>query len=183
MRQGATISTPAIISIIVAAAENGVIGRNGDMPWRIPSDLKTFRRLTVGKPVIMGRKTFASLGKPLPGRDNIVITRDPDFRADGVTIVASLHEALIRARSLALARGCDEVMVIGGGEIYRLALPQADRVYLTRVEARPEGDATFPELPADTWRLVREEPIAPGPGDQYNCKLTVWERRTPAGTP
>ena len=148
------------------------------MPWRIPSDLKTFRRLTMGKPVVMGRKTFAALGKPLPGRDNIVVTRDPAFAVEGVYVAGSLDQALAEARRIAATRNLDEVMVIGGGEIYRQALPLASRIYLTRVAASPDGDAFFPDPPPSDWHIVREEPIAIGSSDQYNCKLLVFERRT-----
>ena len=118
------------ISLIVAVAENGVIGRNGALPWHVPSDLKTFRRHTMGKPVIMGRKTYASIGKPLPGRDNIVVTRDAGFSAAGTNRAASIDEALDIARQKAAERGVDEIMVIGGAEIFALTVPLADRIYL-----------------------------------------------------
>ncbi len=153
-----------------------MIGRGGVMPWHIPSDLKTFRRLTMGKPVIMGRKTFQSIGKPLPGRDNIVVTRDPSFSPGGVLVARSLDEAIAKARSLASERGGTEIMVIGGGEIYAQALPLADRVYLTRVHAHPEGDATFPPLPPSEWQLERSEPIMPADADEHRCTLMVYAR-------
>lgn len=167
------------VSIIVAAAENGVIGRGGELPWRIPSDLKTFRRLTLGKPVIMGRKTFASLGKPLPGRDNIVVTRDPAFAADGVQVAASLDAALALAGRLAAERGAGEVMVIGGGQIYAEALARADRIYLSRVHATPAGDAHFPLLCEGDWQVVERQPLAPDPRDEHAVTLIVYERRRP----
>lgn len=164
------------ISIIVAAAENGVIGNGGVMPWRMPSDLKRFRALTIGKPVVMGRKTFQSLPKALDGRDNIVISRDPSFAADGAETVASLDQALILAKDHATRRGGDEVVVIGGGEIYAAALPLADRVYLTRIKATPAGDTTFPDLEPALWHLVSQEPIPQGPKDDYAAILMIYDR-------
>ena len=165
-----------LVSIIVAAADNGVIGNAGGMPWHLPSDLKRFRALTLGKPVIMGRKTFQSLPKALDGRDNIVITRDSGFRPDGAIIAASLEAALLIGRELAEGRGGEEIMVIGGGEIYRQALPVTDRVYLTRVQASPAGDAVFPPLDPAQWRIVREEPLPRGVKDPYGAALIVYER-------
>ena len=165
-----------IISIVVAAAENGVIGSDGGLPWRMPSDLRRFRALTMGKPVVMGRKTFQSLPKALDGRDNIVITRDRCFRAEGAETVQSLDEALTLANAHATRRGCDEVLVIGGGEIYAAALPRSDRVYLTRIHARPAGDTAFPSLDPALWRLVSEEPIPQGPKDDYAATLMIFER-------
>jgi len=164
------------ISIIVAAAENGVIGAGGAMPWRMSSDLKRFRALTMGKPVVMGRKTFQSLPKALDGRDNIVISRDGSFRAEGAETVSSLVEALTLAIAHATRRGCDEVLVIGGGEIYAAALPRADRVYLTRIHAAPPGDTTFPTLDGAKWRLLSEEAIPQGPKDDYAATLMIFER-------
>jgi dihydrofolate reductase len=166
----------AKISLVVAAAENGVIGRGGGLPWRIPSDLKTFRRLTLGKPIIMGRKTYQSIGKPLDQRDNIVVTRDPAFRAAGVIVAGSLDEALANARALSAAKGIDEIIVIGGAELYRKALPLADRIYLTRVHAEPEGDALFPSLSEGEWREVSREPLARDARDEHSCTLVVLER-------
>ena len=161
------------ISLIVAAAENGVIGRNGVMPWRLPSDLKTFRRLTMGKPVIMGRKTFQSIGKALDGRLNIVVSRDAAFQAPGAIVLASLAVAITQAKAHTTA---DEIMVIGGAEIYRAALPLADRIYLTRVHAQPDGDATF-QVPAKAgWREVSAMPIPKGEKDDFACTLVVLER-------
>jgi dihydrofolate reductase len=165
-----------IISLIVAVADNGVIGAKGGLPWRMSSDLKTFRRLTMGKPIVMGRRTFQSIGKPLDGRDNIVVTRDPQFEAEGVTAFASLDEALILARALARTSGADEVMIIGGAELYRAALPKADRIYWTAVAASPEGDTHFPALDRAEWRQVSVEDLPRGPKDEYAATLQVWER-------
>jgi len=139
-----------VIALIAAVAENGVIGRAGGLPWRLSGDLKHFKAVTLGKPVVMGRKTFQSIGKPLPGRTNIVVTRDPDFRADGIETVPDLAAALERAQEIAGADG--EVMVIGGGDVYRQALPSADRLYLTEVHAAPDGDAHFPAFDRAGWR-------------------------------
>ena len=143
----------------------------------MPSDLKTFRRLTLGKPVIMGRKTFQSIGKPLDGRDNIVVTRDPAFAAAGVEVAASLDAAIVRARALAQARGATEIMIIGGAEIYRAALPQADRIYLTRIQCRPDGDVTFADPSPLIWHKVSTTPIPRDPRDDHPATLIVYERR------
>lgn len=164
------------ISLIVAVAENGVIGRGGTLPWRVPSDMKTFRRLTMGKPVIMGRKTFASIGKTLDGRDNIVVTRYADFDAPGIECAGSIEEALDLARECAAARGVDEIMVIGGAEVFAAALPLADRIYLTRIHARPDGDTVFPELDPSVWREVSRSPITPDPRDDATATLHTHER-------
>ena len=140
-----------IVSLVVAMAENRVIGRDGGLPWRLPDDLKHFKRLTVDHTVIMGRKTFDEVGRPLPNRRNVVISRNPAFRPDGVTVVPSLDEAL------ALGASETEVFVIGGGEIYRQALLRADRVYLTLVHAAVEGDTTFPDFERSAWVLESEQ--------------------------
>lgn len=142
------------LAIIVAAAKNGVIGCNNQLPWHLPQDLKYFKSVTLGKPVIMGRKTYESIGKPLPGRPNIVITRSKDWSAaEGVIVTGSFEQALFEAKSLLAAESADEAIVIGGAEIYRLALQLADRVYLTHVDIEPEGDAFFSELDSAQWRL------------------------------
>jgi dihydrofolate reductase len=166
------------ISIIVAAAENGVIGSGGAMPWRMPSDLRHFRALTLGKPVIMGRKTWQSLPKrPLDGRPNIVVTRNPDFEAGGAHVVPTLVEAFVLADRLARAAGGDEVFVIGGAQIYAAALPSARRIYLTRIHASPDGDATFPDPDAAEFREESRSPLACGPRDDHAATLIVYERR------
>jgi dihydrofolate reductase len=174
------------VTLVVAVAENGVIGRDGSLPWRLPSDLRHFRTLTLGKPVVMGRKTFHSIGKPLPGRDTIVVSRSGTTpAAEGRSAVpadtslhgaASVLKALELGCRLASARGVDEIMVAGGGEIYALALPYADRVHLTRVHARPAGDAYFPSLDPVTWREVAREEHAPGPGDDHAWTALFLER-------
>ena len=133
------------IAIIAAMAENRVIGRENRLPWRLSADLRRFKSLTMGKPVIMGRKTYESIGKPLPGRSNIVVTRDPDYRAPGCQVVHSLDQAL------EAAAGHDEVMVIGGAELYRQTLERAERIYLTLVKAELDGDALFPRIETRHW--------------------------------
>lgn len=133
------------ISLIVAVAENGVIGRDGDLPWRIPADLKFFKDTTTGHPIVMGRKTHQSIGRALPGRTNIVVTRDPEFSGDDIAVVGDLDSAL------AAAGEADEVMVIGGAQIYAMALPRAKRIYLTEVHIAADGDTRFPELDRGIW--------------------------------
>lgn len=175
--------TEATVSLIVAVARNGVIGRGGDLPWRLSSDLKLFRRLTLGKPIIMGRRTWQTLRKkPLDGRDNIVVTRDRAFVAKGATIAHSIEKALDAARKAAAARGVDEIMVIGGAEIYREALPHAHRLYWTEVDADPAGDTWFPSLEPSAWREVSREPMPRGPNDQFAAVLKVLERVVPSGS-
>jgi dihydrofolate reductase len=166
-----------ILSLIVAVAENGVIGRDGGLPWRLSSDLKTFRRLTMGKPMIMGRRTYDSIGKPLDGRDNIVVTRDPFFEVAGVSACASVSEALTLARVLAMTRGADEIMVIGGAAIYDAVLPLADRIYFTQVHAKPEGDRHFTALDPKTWTEVSREPLPKGERDDFASTLITYERK------
>jgi dihydrofolate reductase len=169
------MSSPGI-SLIVAVAENGVIGRGGSLPWRISSDLKSFRRLTMGKPVIMGRKTFASLQRPLDGRDNIVVTRDPFFKAQGASAVSSLEEALTLARVLAATRGAEEIMIIGGADIFREALPYASRIYWTEVHAKPDGDTVFPPIEMSDWEEIAREDLPRGPKDEHAATLKVLVR-------
>ena len=166
----------AKIALIVAAAENGVIGRDGGLPWRMPSDLKTFRRLTLGKPIIMGRRTFQSIGRPLDGRDNIVVTRDAAFTAAGITVAPGLEVAITLAKPLAVARGAAEIMIIGGAEIYRQSRPIADRIYLTRIHARPDGDTTFATPELQLWLLSDQTPIVPHARDEYGATLMIYDR-------
>lgn len=165
-----------ILSIIVAAAENGVIGRDNDMPWRLSTDLKRFKALTFGKPVIMGRRTWESIGRPLPGRPNIVVSRDAEFRADGADIVSSLDEAFSHGRKLARTLGVDEVCVIGGGKIYAQALPLVDQVHLTRVLANIEGDTYFPELDSKEWRVITSEDVPAGEKDTHPTRYMRYQR-------
>lgn len=164
------------ISLIVAVAENGVIGRDGGLPWRLSSDLKTFRRLTMGKPIVMGRRTFESIGKPLDGRDNIVVSRDSSFAPDGVSVTDNIEDAMTLARVLARTGGADEVMVIGGAKIYDGTLAMADRIYLTRVHARPDGDRTFEGFDPQEWSETSRAPLPQGPKDEHAATLFVYDR-------
>ena len=158
-----------MISLIVAASENHVIGRDGELPWRLSDDLKRFKAVTMGKPIVMGRKTWESIGRPLPGRQNIVITRQPGYLAEGCDVVATVDQAV------AVAGEAAEIMVIGGSEIYALFLPAAARLYLTRVHAELEGDAFFP-APGDDWRLVSNTPHAADENNEFDVSYRVYER-------
>jgi len=171
------MSDPTIeIALVVAVADNGVIGRDGQLPWHVSSDLKFFRKTTFGKPVVMGRKTFQSIGKPLDGRPNIVVSRDPDFAPQGVYVFPNLDDALEIARALAADLGQDEIAVIGGAQIYAATMHHADRIYLTRIHASPEGDARFPDLPTETWQECSSEHHQPGPRDDHAFSIMVYER-------
>lgn len=165
------------LSLIVATANNNAIGRNNELPWHLPQDLKYFKSVTLGKPVIMGRKTFESIGKPLPGRTNIVVTRQKDWKFAGVLVAKSVEEALEIGQQFRNEQNnlAEEIMVIGGAEIYRHALPIADRVYLTRIDADVAGaDAYFPELPITQWKLASE---LPGDSDaNLKHKFMVFEK-------
>jgi dihydrofolate reductase len=162
----------------VARAANGVIGRGGALPWRLRTDLRRFRTLTLGKPVIMGRKTWESLPRrPLAGRMNIVLSRDPTFEVDGAVICEDFSEALQIAREQAAEDGVDEVCIIGGAALFALAAPRAQRVYLTEVEGEPEGDVTMPPLDEAGWREVSREAVPAGPDDDYPTVFRVLERR------
>lgn len=167
------------VSIVVAVAENGVIGRDNGLPWRLSTDLKRFKALTMGKPAIMGRKTFESIGKALPGRHFIVVTRDRSFRAEGVDTAGSLDEAITLAtvRARCTPGADDEICVIGGGEIYRKAMPIADRLYVTHVMASPDGDTTFPAIEQGEWRQVSSEDHPVGEKDTQPTRFVVYERR------
>jgi dihydrofolate reductase len=159
-----------MISLIVAVSTNNAIGIRGDLPWRLSDDLKRFKAVTMGKPIIMGRKTWDSIGRPLPGRQNIVITRQPEFSAEGCDVVASVAEAV------ALAGDVDEVMVIGGSQIYELALPWAERIYLTRVHAQVDGDAFFPEVDESQWRLISEERQVADERNDFDYSFRIYDR-------
>lgn len=166
--------------IVSAVAENGVIGADNAMPWRLPSDLKHFKALTLGKPVVMGRKTFESLGKPLPGRPHVVISRQAVDLPEGVHLVQSLEAALELAGQLAAASGAEDVMIIGGGQIYAQAMDHADRLELTRVHASPEGDTVFPVFDASQWELVAERAGERSEKDSADVTFQTYRRRTEA---
>jgi dihydrofolate reductase len=165
------------IVLVVAVADNGIIGRAGQLPWRLSSDLKRFRQLTLGKPVVMGRKTYASIGKPLDARDNIIVTRQPDFHPAGIYVAGTVEEALALGQRLGAARGMDEVMVIGGEEIFRRALEHAERIYLTRVHATPAGDVRFDPPGPPAWRETARAPMVQGPHDQFPADFIVLDRQ------
>ena len=160
-----------MISLIVAVSTNNVIGSQGELPWRLSDDLRRFKAITMGKPIVMGRKTYESIGRPLPGRQNIVITRQSEFEAAGCDVVGS------KTAALAAAGEADEVMVIGGSEVYALFLPDAGRLYLTRIHAEVEGDAWFPEIARDEWRLTADEPHAADERNEYDYSFLTYERR------
>jgi dihydrofolate reductase len=159
-----------MISIIVAVAANNVIGGENKLLWHIKEDLQRFKTLTSGHAVVMGRKTWESLGRPLPKRTNIVITRNPDYKPEGALVAQSLEAAI------ELAKGDDEIFVIGGGEIYRQAMSIADRLYITHVECSYEGDTTFPDISAEQWRVVEETRFERGEKYEYPFRFTNYER-------
>lgn len=160
------------ISLVVAVSSNNAIGLKGKLLWHLPADLKHFKNVTWGMPVIMGRKTYDSLGKALPGRKNIVITRQKDWKADGVMAVQRIYDSLFVANET----DAGEVMVIGGGEIYKAFFERAQRIYLTRVEATPEADSFFPEIDPAQWRLVSQKDNEADEKNMYNYSFQIWER-------
>lgn len=171
---------PHIEQVLVAAiAENGVIGRDNTLPWRMKSDLQHFRRLTMGRPLVMGRKTYLSIGKPLPGRTNIVVTRDRDFAAPGVAVTHDLETALTLARADALRRGVNAVMIVGGAEIFAQTIDAADRLEITIVHARPDGETVFPPIDAGCWRAVAQHEHPAGPDDSFPYGIVTYRRRVP----
>ncbi|MDO9321578.1 MAG: dihydrofolate reductase [Pseudomonas sp.] len=170
------MNTSLPLCLIAAVADNAVIGCNNQLPWHLPADLKHFKALTLGKPIIMGRKTWDSLGRPLPGRLNLVVSRQPDLHLEGAEVFAGLDAAILRADEWARAQGVDELMLIGGAQLYEQALAQAQRLYLTRVALTPLGDAWFPEFSEAQWRLaqVEEHPaVEAQPAHAYQ----LWQRR------
>ena len=164
------------LSLIAAVSDNGVIGRDGQLPWHVPGDLRFFKRVTMGKPVIMGRRTWESIRKPLPGRTNIVVTRQRDYLAEGAEVVGTLEDALTLATQVATRDGVEELMVVGGEELYRLALPVADRLYITEVHVDVQGDARFPTWDRSAWVERRRErmPADDETGTEYS--FVVYER-------
>jgi dihydrofolate reductase len=168
--------TETQVAIVVAVAENGVIGRDGGLPWRVKADLRRFRAITMGKPLIMGRKTFQSIGRVLDGRDNIVVTRDADFSASGVLVATSLAEAVALARSAAQERDAAEVFVIGGARLIAEALPLASRLYVTHVGGSPAGEVRLPEGFLRGWTPVSREKLPFTEGDTAPAVHCVYER-------
>jgi len=165
------------ISMIAGVAANNVIGLAGDMPWRLPSDMAFFKKTTMGKPIVMGRKQFETVGRPLPGRVNIVVSRQEGYQPEGVIVMNDFAAALEHARAIALADGVDEVMIIGGGEIYAMGLSMADRLYITHIETSPEGDTWFPEIDLSHWIEVGKPDIPAGDRDSARFSISIYERR------
>jgi len=161
------------ISIIVAVSENNTIGKNNRLPWSLPADLKYFKNTTWGMPVVMGRKTFDSIGKPLPGRKNIILTRNKQWKKEGVEMATDVHEAVKKATTYDVK----EIFIIGGAEIFKVALPMTQRVYLTRIHANFDGDVFFPELPETEWRLARRQDCEPDEKNVFSYSFQVWERK------
>jgi dihydrofolate reductase len=163
------------LSILVAVAENGVIGRNGQLPWRLSDDLRRFKQLTMGHTIIMGRRTWESIGRALPGRRTVVVSRSPDFRTnvDGVETAGGLDQAL----AMAQAAGDEEVFIIGGAELYRESLGRANRLYLTRVSVDIEGDTFFPDIEWNNWQLVESEDHDANENNEYGYRFETYDRR------
>lgn len=159
------------IILVAAYAQNRVIGKNNDLVWRLPKDFKHFKDLTMGHPIVMGRKTFESLGKPLPNRTSIIITRDTQYQQEGCIVVHSLEEAIAEARHLD-----EQIFIIGGAEIYKQALPIANLMYLTEVKAFPEGDSFFPEFSANEWKETARKSFSKDDKHQYDFDFVTWER-------
>lgn len=165
------------VYLIAAVSQNGVIGRDGAMPWRLSTDLQRFKALTLGKPIVMGRKTWDSIGGALPGRTNIVITRDCAFTAEGAVIAHSLSQAYSIAENVATQNGADAVFIIGGGEIFQQGLAIADKIFLTEISAFIEGDSFFPVFDKDKWTVVETQYIPEGEKDSYPTRFVIYERK------
>jgi dihydrofolate reductase len=165
------------IALVVAVAENGVIGGDNRLLWHLRTDLRHFRSLTLGRPVVMGRKTYDSIGRPLPGRETIILTRDPNFAAEGVAVAHDLADAVRTAEEAAGRLGADAIMVAGGSEIFALALPLAARIHLTEVKAAPAGDRFFPPVDPKLFRETRRESHPAGPEDDHPFTFVDYERR------
>ena len=168
-RQQRSVGTPRL-TLIAALARSGVIGQANALPWHLPADLKHFRQLTLGKPVMMGRKTFLSIGRPLPKRTNIIVTRNPDFKTPGCLIAHSLEEAIL------LAGKVPEIMIIGGAELFRQALPLADRLELTHIDAMISGDVFFPTIVQADWEIISEEAHKPDSENPYPYRFVRYQR-------
>ncbi len=168
--------SPPRLALIAAVARNGVIGARGVLPWRLSSDLKRFKALTMGKPLIVGRKTFQSIGGALPGRKIIVVTRDEAFAAEGVEVARDVDAAMLLAETRARATGVDEIVVAGGGEVYAQTITRAGRLYITEVDLVPEGDAHFPRIDPALWREVKREPGVRGARDEADFAFVEYGR-------
>jgi dihydrofolate reductase len=165
-----------VIALVVAMGENGALGKDGDLPWRLHGDMRHFRAVTLGKPVIMGRRTFASLGRVLDHRVNIILSREQGFHVPGAVVARSLQAGLKQARIAAEAAGVDEIMVIGGEDIFREVMPLAHRIYLTEVHATPDADTWFPSWDRKLWREVSRRSHPPGPRDDHAFSFVLLER-------
>ena len=165
------------ISMIAGVAGNGVIGSEQTIPWRVPSDMAFFKKTTMGKPIVMGRKQYETVGKPLPGRTNIVITRQKDYRREGIVVFHSIEDALEKAGQIAAADGVDEIMIIGGGELYAQLMPRADRLYITHIDLTPAGDVRFPAIEPEEWAVIDLPEVMPSPKDEATYRVKVYERR------
>jgi dihydrofolate reductase len=165
--------------LIAAVAENGVIGRNNQLPWHIKSEFQYFKTTTLGHPIVMGRRSFESLGKPLPKRANIIVTRDTSFSAKGVIVAHSVEEGVSIAKDIAAKENVGEVFIGGGADIYRLSLPHADRLYLTEIHLKPEGDTRFPAFDRNDWKEVKREFHPKQEGETADYTITVLERKLP----
>jgi dihydrofolate reductase len=172
----AALPQPIAIVLVAAVADNGVIGRDNAMPWRLSSDLKRFKALTIGKPVVMGRKTYVSIGRPLPGRTNIVISRNAEFAAPGLIVTGAFEAALAVARGDALRRGIDEIIVIGGTEVFLQAIPLAARLEITHVHCKPAGDTLFPPIDHQQWREVARSEHDAGTRDDAPFAYATYVR-------
>lgn len=164
---------------VVAMDKNRVIGREGDLPWRLPSDLKYFKKVTMGKPCLMGRKTWESLPFPLPGRPNLVLTRNADYKAKGAELFSDMNAMIGRGYELAGAMGVADIMLIGGAQLYATLLPRCDRLYVTRVEAEVQGDAVFPKIDPQIWTQQSDEGPIQRPNDDYPFHVTIFDRVYP----
>ena len=164
------------VAVIFAVAENGVIGRDNALPWKLSADMQYFKRITMGKPIVMGRKTYESIGKPLPGRTNIVISRNAAYAAEGVEVVRSLDAALALGREIAARDGVDEVMVMGGAEIYAATIPIADQLYITEVHGSVEGDTVLGAIEWRYWREISRDYHAAQPSDSFDYSFVCFER-------
>lgn len=164
------------VALIAAFAQNRVVGIDNTLPWHLPEDLKYFKRTTSGKAIIMGRKTYESIGRPLPNRTNIVVSRNPEFKADGVVTVSTLEEAITHAESVNHINGVDEVMIIGGAAIYEASLPMADRLYLTHVHANVKGDAYFPDVDLTSWKEVGREDFEKDDSNPFDYSFAVYDK-------
>ena len=166
-----------VVAMIAGIAENGVIGADGKIPWRIPSDMAFFKRTTMGKPIIMGRKQYETVGRPLPGRTNIVVSRQPGYQPEGVIVINDLAAAIEHGRTVAVADGVGEVMVIGGGEIYAQAMPGAERLYISHVALTPVGEVVFPAIDPAQWLVVERPAVEPSSKDEARFQVRIYERK------